>query len=51
MQANNTGVVVNEACQEILEFVNEGMRDVEDNQLLEFDAVFDELERRYAMND
>ena len=36
---------------EIRKFVNEGLQDVHDNKLLDFDATFDELEERYNAND
>lgn len=39
------------AGSEIREFVTEGLQNVYDDELLEFDAVLDELERRYAMNE
>lgn len=29
-------------------FINEGLRDVENNHLLDIDEVFDELENRYS---
>ncbi len=32
---------------EIRNFVNEGLKDVQENNLFDFDEVFDELERRY----
>lgn len=33
---------------EIRNFINEGLKDVENNDLYDFDEVFDELESRYA---
>lgn len=33
---------------EIRNFVNEGLKDVANGDLLDFDEVFDELEERYA---
>lgn len=35
------------ARMEIRNFVNDGLKDVQDNNLLEFDEVFNELESRY----
>lgn len=32
---------------EIRKFVNEGLQDMYDNKLLDFDTTFDELEERY----
>ena len=49
MVAKTTGVSVDDVYREIYELVNEGLQDIADNQLLDFDAVFDELERRYAL--
>lgn len=51
MKAKTTPATVNDVCREIYDFVNEGLQDVTDNQLLDFESTFDELERRYAMND
>lgn len=36
---------------EIRRFVNEGLQDVYQNKLLDFDATFDELEERYVANE
>ena len=36
------------ARMEIRNFVNEGLKDVENNDLYDFDQVFDELESRYS---
>ena len=36
---------------EIRSFVNEGLQDVYQNKLLDFDTVFDELEERYSANE
>lgn len=33
---------------EIRNFINEGLKDVENNDLYDFDEVFDEIESRYA---
>ena len=35
------------AEMEIRNFVNEGLKDVQNNDLYDFDEVFDELESRY----
>ena len=35
--------------QEIRGFVNEGLKDVQENALYDFDEVFDELESRYKV--
>ncbi len=35
------------ARMEIRNFVNEGLKDVQENNLFDFDEVFDELEGRY----
>lgn len=35
---------------EIRSFVNEGLQDVYQNKLLDFDETFDELEERYSAN-
>lgn len=35
------------AKMEIRNFVNEGLKDVQNNDLYDFDEVFDELESRY----
>jgi len=37
--------------QEIRRFINEGLQDVNDNNLLDFDKTFDELEKRYSANE
>lgn len=36
------------ASMEICQFVNEGLKDVCDGRLLDFDSTFDEMEERYA---
>ena len=36
------------ARMEIRNFINEGLKDVENNDLYDFDEVFDEIESRYA---
>ncbi len=36
---------------EIRSFINEGLQDVYQNKLLDFDATFDELEERYSANE
>ena len=36
---------------EIRSFVQEGLQDVYNNKLLDFDATFDELEERYGANE
>ena len=38
------------ARMEVSSFVNEGLQDMYDNNLLDFDATFDELEERYIAN-
>lgn len=38
-----------QARQEIRNFVNEGLKDVQENALYDFDDVFDELESRYKV--
>ena len=38
------------ARMEIQAFVNEGLQDVYQNKLLDFDTTFDELEERYSAN-
>ena len=38
-----------QARQEIRNFVNEGLKDVQENALYDFEDVFDELERRYKV--
>ena len=35
---------------EIRNFVNEGLQDVYNNKLLDFDETFDKLEERYGTN-
>lgn len=37
--------------KEIRGFVNEGLQDVYNNKLLDFDNTFDELEARYRANE
>ncbi|MBQ8326419.1 MAG: hypothetical protein IKB01_06910 [Lachnospiraceae bacterium] len=39
------------ARMEIRDFVNEGLQDVLNNNLLDFDTTFDELEERYGANE
>ena len=36
---------------EIRSFVDEGLQDVYNNRLLDFDSTFDELEERYSANE
>lgn len=36
---------------EIRNFVNEGLQDVSQNRLLDFDTTFDELEKRYVADE
>ena len=36
---------------EIRGFVNEGLQDMYNNNLLDFDSTFDELEERYRANE
>lgn len=36
------------ARMEIRQFVNQGLEDICDNALLDFDSTFDEIERRYS---
>ena len=36
---------------ELRSFIKEGLQDVLDNRLLDFDSTFDELEERYSVND
>lgn len=38
-----------QAKQEIRGFVNEGLKDIQENALYNFDEVFDELESRYKV--
>ena len=38
-----------QARQEIRNFVNEGLKDVQENALYDFEDVFDELESRYKV--
>ena len=35
--------------QEIRNFINEGLKDVQENALCDMDEVFDELESRYTV--
>jgi len=37
--------------KEIRNFVNEGLQDVYQSKLLDFDTTFDELEERYSANE
>lgn len=39
------------AKSEIRNFVDEGLQDVAQNRLLDFDTVFNELEERYHANE
>ena len=39
------------AKMEIRNFVNDGLKDVQNNDLYDFDEVFDELENRYQRSD
>lgn len=39
------------AKMEIRNFVNAGLKDVQNNDLYDFDEVFDELENRYQCSD
>lgn len=39
------------ARMQIRSFVNEGLQDVYDNNLLDFDSTFNELEVRYSANE
>ena len=38
-----------QARQEIRNYVNEGLKDVQENALYDFEDVFDELESRYKV--
>ena len=38
-----------QAKQEIRGFVNEGLKDIQENALYDFDEVFHELENRYKV--
>lgn len=38
-----------QARQEIRNFVNEGLKDVQENAIYDFDDVLDELESRYKV--
>ena len=38
-----------QAKQEIRSFVNEGLKDVQENTIYDFDEVFDALEGRYKV--
>lgn len=40
-----------QARQEIRNFINEGLKDVQENALHDMDTVFDELESRYAIEE
>ena len=35
---------------ELRKFLDEGLRDISNNPLLDFDETFDELEKRYGAN-
>lgn len=37
--------------EDFCKFISEGLRDVHDGNLLDFDATFDELEKRYDADD
>lgn len=39
----------NHRMKEIRSFINKGLKDMEENSLYDFDAVFDELESRYKV--
>ena len=39
------------ARMEIRSFVNEGLQDAANNNLIDFDELFDELETRYCANE
>ena len=41
----------NVAQMEIRNFIAEGLKDVQQKKLLDFDTTFDELEKRYSTND
>ena len=36
---------------EVCNFINEGLQDVYNNELIDFDNAFDELEERYGANE
>ena len=36
---------------EIRNFIDEGLKDVQQKKLLDFDTTFDELEKRYVANE
>ena len=38
------------AKRELRKFLDEGLQDVSNNQLLDFNETFDELEKRYSAN-
>jgi len=38
------------ARMELRKFLDEGLQNVENHQLLDFDETFDELEKRYSAN-
>lgn len=50
MSANVTVKYTDEeiARMEIRNFINDGLKDVQNGDLYDFDEVFEELERRYA---
>ena len=35
---------------ELRKFINEGWKDIEEGKCLDFEATFDELEKRYSAN-
>lgn len=39
---------IGDMLYEIRSFVNEGLKDIQENALYDFDEVFDELERNFA---
>lgn len=41
----------NVAKMEIRNFIDEGLKDVQQKKLLDFDTTFDELEKRYSANE
>lgn len=40
-----------QARQEICSYVNEGLKDVQENAIYDFDEAFDELESRYKVEE
>ena len=49
LQPRHVNPRIQEARQEIRNFVNEGLKDVQENALYDFEDVFDELESRYKV--